>query len=128
MSNLTIEQIIEKIKTMSALDLKDLVVAIEDAFGVTAAAPVVQGNNVPADEPAEAKQPSSIYLKSVGASKMQVIKLVKDKLGKDLMSAKKLVDAVADNNPQLLKDGLSKQDLEDLEKAFKEAGAVVEIK
>lgn len=128
MENLTNEQIIEKIKTMTALQLKELVSAIEEAFGVTAATAVVsQGPATSAAESSDAKQASSIYLKEVGAAKVQVIKLIKEKLGMDLMSAKKLTDAVAEK-PQLLKDNVSLDELKELEDEFKKLGAVVEIK
>lgn len=128
MEKLTNEQIIEHIKTMTALQLKELVSAIEEAFGVTAAAAVVtQGPAAGAAEASEAKQASSIYLKEVGTAKVQVIKLIKEKLGMDLMSAKKLTDAVAEK-PQLLKENASADDLKELEEEFKKIGAVVEIK
>lgn len=128
MENLTNDQIIEHIKTMTALQLKELVSAIEEAFGVTAAAVVAQGPATSAaSEATEGKQASAIYLKEVGAAKVQVIKLMKEKLGMDLMTAKKLTDAVAEK-PQLLKDNLSPDELKDLEEEFKKLGAVVEIK
>lgn len=128
MENLTNEQIIEHIKSMTALQLKELVSAIEETFGVTAAAAVVaQGPAAGATEAGEAKQASSIYLKEVGAAKVQVIKLMKEKLGMDLMSAKKLTDAVAEK-PQLLKENVSPDELKELEEEFKKLGAVVEVK
>lgn len=127
MENLTIDQIIEQIKTMTALQLKELVSAIEEAFGVTAATVVAQGPAAATSEASEGKQASSIYLKEVGAAKVQVIKLMKEKLGMDLMTAKKLTDAVAEK-PQLLKDNLSPDELKDLEEEFKKLGAVVEVK
>lgn len=127
MENLTNDQIIEQIKTMTALQLKELVSAIEEAFGVTAAAVVAQGPVAATAEATEGKQASSIYLKEVGAAKVQVIKLMKEKLGMDLMTAKKLTDAVAEK-PQLLKDNVSPDELKELEEEFKKLGAVVEIK
>lgn len=127
MENLTNEQIIEHIKTLSALQLKDLVSAIEEAFGVTAATAVVAQGPATTAETDTAKQASSIYLKEVGAAKVQVIKLMKEKLGMDLMSAKKMTDAVAEK-PQLLKENVSSDELKELEDEFKKLGAVVEIK
>lgn len=128
MEKLTNEQIIEHIKTMTALQLKELVSAIEEAFGVTAAAAVVtQGPASEASEASEPKQANSIYLKEVGNTKIQVIKVIKEKLGMDLMSAKKLADAVI-QKPQLLKENASADELKALEEEFKKAGAIVEIK
>jgi len=126
MEKLTNAEIIKHVKTMSALELKELVSAIEAEFGVTAAA-VVAAPTGTADAAQEEKQASSIYLKEVGAAKVAVIKLMKEKLGMDLMSAKKVTDAVAEK-PQLLKENASPAELKDLEEAFKAAGAVVEIK
>ncbi|MDQ7983064.1 MAG: ribosomal protein L7/L12 [Spiroplasma sp.] len=128
MEKLTNAKIIEHIKTMTALELKQLVSAIEEEFGVTAAAVAVAGPAVAADAGQEEKQATSIYLKEIGAApKVAVIKLIKEKLGKDLMSAKKLTDAVAEG-PQLLKDNASPAELKDLEEAFKALGVIVEIK
>lgn len=127
MEKLTNAEIIKHIKTMSALELKELVSAIETEFGVTAAAAVVAAPTGTADAAQEEKQASSIYLKEVGAAKVAVIKLMKEKLGMDLMSAKKVTDAVAEK-PQLLKENASAAELKDLEEAFKAVGAVVEIK
>lgn len=127
MEKLTNTAIIKHIKTMSALELKELVSAIEEEFGVTAAAAVAVAPAAATDAGQEEKQASSIYLKEVGAAKVAVIKLMKEKLGLDLMSAKKVTDAVAEK-PQLLKENASPAELKDLEEAFKAAGAVVEIK
>ncbi|MBE4704436.1 50S ribosomal protein L7/L12 [Spiroplasma platyhelix] len=127
MENLTNDQIIEHIKTMTALQLKELVSAIEETFGVTAAVAVQGPVATGASEASEAKQASAIYLKEVGAAKVQVIKLMKEKLGMDLMSAKKMTDAVAEK-PQLLKDNVSPDELKELEEEFKKLGAIVEIK
>ncbi|MGL5268341.1 MAG: 50S ribosomal protein L7/L12 [Spiroplasma sp.] len=128
MEKLTNKQIIEQIKTMSSLQLKELVSSIEEVFGVAATPAVVaQGPTVGVSEVSEAKQASSIYLKEVGPTKVKVIKLIKDKLGMDLMSAKKLTDAVTEK-PQLLKENVSEDELKELEDEFKKEGAVVEIK
>lgn len=128
MEKLTNAEIIKHIKTMTALELKELVSAIETEFGVTAAAAVAAAPAAgTADAGQEEKQASSIYLKEVGAAKVAVIKLMKEKLGMDLMSAKKVTDAVAEK-PQLIKENASSAELKDLEEAFKAAGAVVEIK
>lgn len=127
MENITNDQIIEQIKLMTAIQLKELVSAIEEAFGVTAAAVVAQGPVAAATESSEAKAASSIYLKEVGPAKVQVIKLMKEKLGMDLMSAKKLTDSVVEK-PQLMKENASADELKDLEDEFKKLGAVVEVK
>ena len=127
MENLTTEKIIKHLETMTAIQLKDLVSAIEKAFDVTAAAVVSQGNPNVASEAAEKKQASSIYLKEVGSAKVQVIKLIKEKLNMDLMKAKKLTDECT-TAPQLLKADATSDELKELEEEFKKLGAVVEIK
>lgn len=117
------EQILEAIKGMSVLELNDLVKAIEEEFGVTAAAPVavVAGG---AAEAASEQTEFTVNLVSGGASKINVIKVVRELTGLGLKEAKDLVD----NAPKTLKEGVSKEEAEALKAKLEEAGAQVEIK
>ncbi|MFP7495342.1 50S ribosomal protein L7/L12 [Terribacillus saccharophilus] len=117
------ETIIEEIKGMSVLELNDLVKAIEEEFGVTAAAPVaVAGGG--AAEAAEEKTEFDVVLTSAGASKIKVVKAVREATGLGLKDAKDLVD----NAPGNIKEGVSKADAEELKAKLEEAGASVEVK
>ena len=124
MAKLTKEEIIASLKEMTVLELNDLVKAVEEEFGVTAAAPVAVAA-APAEEE-EAKGPSevSLFLKSAGASKVQVIKAVQAITGFGLMDAKKLVDAA----PVAVKEHISPVEAEEHKKALEAAGAEVEVK
>jgi len=124
MAKLTKEEIIASLKEMTVLELNELVKAIEEEFGVTAAAPVAVAA-APAEEE-EAKGPSevSLFIKSVGASKVQVIKAVQAITGLGLMDAKKLVDAA----PVAVKEHISPVEAEEHKKALEAAGAELEIK
>jgi large subunit ribosomal protein L7/L12 len=124
MAKLTKEEIIASLKEMTVLELNELVKAIEEEFGVTAAAPVAVAA-APAEEE-EAKGPSevSLFIKSVGASKVQVIKAVQAITGLGLMDAKKLVDAA----PVAVKEHISPVEAEEHKKALEAAGAECEIK
>ncbi len=124
MAKLTNEEIIAAVKEMTVVELNDLVKAIEEEFGVTAAAPVAAGA-APAEEE-EKKGPSevSLILKSVGGSKVAVIKAVQAITGLGLMDAKKLVDAA----PSPVKEHISPVEAEEHKKALVAAGAEVEIK
>ena len=114
---------IEEVKALTVLELAELVKAIEEEFGVSAAAGavVVAGGAAPA---AEEKTEFDVILAEVGASKMNVIKIVKEITGLGLKDAKDLVD----NAPKPIKEGASKADAEDIKKKLEEAGAKVEIK
>ncbi|QDX92133.1 50S ribosomal protein L7/L12 [Brevibacterium sp. JNUCC-42] len=116
------EQILEAIKGMSVLELNDLVKAIEEEFGVTAAAPVavMAGGAEAAAEQTE----FTVNLVSGGASKINVIKVVREITGLGLKEAKDLVD----NAPKALKEGVSKDEAEAVKAKLEEAGAVVEVK
>jgi large subunit ribosomal protein L7/L12 len=120
---MTKEQIIEAIKGMNVLELNDLVKAIEEEFGVTAAAPVavVGGAAAPA---AEEKTEFDVILASAGASKINVIKVVRSITGLGLKEAKALVDGT----PAPIKEGVSKEEAEKIKADLEEAGATVEIK
>ncbi|WP_186576178.1 50S ribosomal protein L7/L12 [Aquibacillus kalidii] len=117
------EQIIEAIKEMSVLELNDLVKAIEEEFGVTAAAPVaVAGGG--AGEAAEEKTEFDVVLESAGASKIKVVKAVREITGLGLKDAKDLVD----NAPGAIKEAVSKDEAEEMKAKLEEAGATVEVK
>ncbi|MGM0754400.1 MAG: 50S ribosomal protein L7/L12 [Bacillota bacterium] len=116
------EQIIDAIKEMSVLELNDLVKAIEEEFGVTAAAPVaVAGGGA---EAAAEKTEFDVILESAGAQKIKVIKVVREITGLGLKEAKEMVD----NTPKALKEGISKEEAEELKAKLEEVGAGVEVK
>lgn len=125
MAKLTNEEIIASLKEMTVIELNDLVKAVEEEFGVTAAAPVAVAA-APAEEEAAAKGPSEVTLTltSFGAQKVAVIKAVVAITGLGLMDAKKLVDAV----PSVIKEHISPVEAEEHKKALVAAGAEVEIK
>ena len=116
------EQILEAIKAMTVLELNDLVKAIEEEFGVTAAAPVavVAGGAAAAEEKTE----FDVVLASAGAEKIKVIKVVREITGLGLKEAKEVVD----NAPKALKEGVSKDDAEAIKAKLEEVGASVEVK
>lgn len=125
MAKLTNEEIIASIKEMSVIELNDLVKAIEEEFGVTAAAPVA-GVAAPVEEEAVAAGPTEVnlILKSCGASKVKVIKAVQAITGLGLIDAKKLVDAC----PATIKEKISPAEAEGHKATLVEAGGEVEIK
>ncbi|MFJ7738022.1 50S ribosomal protein L7/L12 [Lysinibacillus sp. NPDC097287] len=116
------EQILEAIKAMTVLELNDLVKAIEEEFGVTAAAPVavVAGGAAAAEEKTE----FDVVLASAGAEKIKVIKAVREITGLGLKEAKEVVD----NAPKALKEGISKDEAEGIKAKLEEVGASVEVK
>lgn len=119
-----IAALIEEVKNLSVLELSELVHALEETFGVSAAAAAVAG---PAAGPAaevEEKTEFDVILKSAGASKLNVIKVVRAATGLGLKEAKELVDGA----PKAVKEGISKEEAESLKKSLEEAGAEVEIK
>lgn len=119
---MTKEQIIEAVKEMSVLELNDLVKAIEEEFGVTAAAPVAAAGA--GAEAAEEKTEFDVVLESAGASKIKVVKAVREITGLGLKDAKDLVD----NAPKAIKEGVSKDEAEEVKGKLEEAGASVEVK
>lgn len=122
---MTKEQIIEAIKEMSVLDLNDLVKAIEEEFGVTAAAPVAVGGGGAAEGEAEEEQTEfDVVLEDAGASKIKVIKVVREITGLGLKDAKDLTDAA----PKEIKEGVSKEEADEMKEQLEEAGATVELK
>ena len=125
MASEKITKFVEDIKTLTVLELNELVKAIEEEFGVSAAAPVavMAGGAAPAAE-AEEKSEFDVILVDAGASKMGVIKLVKDICGLGLKESKELVDGA----PKPLKTGVSKADADAIVAQLTEAGAKVEVK
>ena len=122
------EQFIEALKGMTVLELDELVKALEEEFGVSAAVPMggavaVAGAAAPAEEAAE-KTEFDVVLTSAGAEKIKVIKVVRELTGLGLKEAKEVVD----NAPKPLKEGISKEDAEKIAEQLKAVGASVEIK
>ncbi|PWA12964.1 50S ribosomal protein L7/L12 [Pueribacillus theae] len=118
------EQIIDAIKEMTVLELNDLVKAIEEEFGVTAAAPVAVAGGAAAGGAAEEKSEFDVVLESAGSSKIKVIKVVREITGLGLKEAKELVD----NAPKPIKEGVAKEEAEELKAKLEEVGAGVELK
>ena len=121
---MTQDQIIEAVEKMSVLELNTLVKAIEEKWGVSAAAVAVAAGGAGGGAAAEEKTAFNVQLTDAGAAKVQVIKAVKDALGLGLKEAKDLVDAA----PAMLKEGMKKEEAEALKKAVEAAGGKVELK
>ena len=124
MASEKITKFIDDIKALTVLELNELVKAIEEEFGVSAAAPVMVAGAAAAAPAEEEKTEFDVILAEAGASKMGVIKLVKDITGLGLKDAKALVDGA----PKPAKEGISKADAEEIKKKLEDAGAKVEIK
>ncbi|AEY64623.1 50S ribosomal protein L7/L12 [Clostridium sp. BNL1100] len=120
-------KLIEDVKNLTVLELSELVKALEEEFGVSAAAPVAvaaapaAGGAAPA---AEEKTEFNVILKDVGADKIKVIKVVREATGLGLKEAKDLVDGA----PKTIKENVSKDEAASIEAKFKEVGATIEIK
>jgi large subunit ribosomal protein L7/L12 len=124
------KSLVESIEKLSVLDLSELVHILEDKFGVSAAAPVaVAGAAAPAADGGGEEEKSSfdVQLTSIGDQKIEVIKIVRDVTGKGLKEAKDVVDAAA-SAAQMIKEGASKEEAEDLKKKLEAVGAGVELK
>ena len=124
MASEKITALIEEVKGLTVLELSELVHALEEEFGVSAAAmaaPAAGGAAAPA---AEEKTEFDVVLKSAGANKINVIKVVKEITGLGLKEAKEVVD----NAPKAVKEGVSKDDADAISKKLTEAGAEVEVK
>ena len=122
---MTREDIIQAIKEMSVLDLNELVKACEEEFGVSAAAAVVAGGAVAGGAAAaEEKTEFDVVLASAGDNKIKVIKVVRELTGLGLKEAKEIVDGA----PKTLKEGVSKEEAEDIKAKLAEVGAEVEVK
>jgi large subunit ribosomal protein L7/L12 len=118
------EQILETIKGMTVLELNDLVKAIEEEFGVTAAAPVAAGGGAAAVAEVEEQTEFDVILLEAGASKINVIKAVREITGLGLKEAKDLVD----NAPKPIKERVGKDEAETVRGKLADAGAKVEVK
>jgi large subunit ribosomal protein L7/L12 len=121
------EDVVDFISSMTVLELSDFVKELEDKFGVTAAAPVAMaaaGPAAPAQEEAAEKTDFDVVLTEIGDKKIQVIKTVRAITGLGLKEAKALVDGVPGN----VKEGVSKDEADDIKGQLEEAGAGVEIK
>lgn len=120
---MTKDQIIEAIKGMSILEIKELVEACEEEFGVSASAPVMVAGGA-AGAAAEEKSEFDVVLQSAGAKKIGVIKVVREITGLGLKEAKALVDGA----PETVKEAVAKEEAEEMKAKLEEAGASVELK
>ena len=118
------KDLIEKIETMSVLDLHELVKALEEKFGVSAQAVAAPASAPGSGEAKEEKDVFTVMLVSAGEQKIAVMKVVKEVLGLGLKEAKDLVDAA----PSKLKDGMKKTEAEELKKKIETAGGKIELK
>ena len=121
---MTIEQILDAVKEMTVLELNDLVKAIEEEFGVTAAAPVAVAGGAGGGDAAAEQTEFDVVLESAGDKKIQVIKAVREITGLGLKEAKALVDEA----PKAIKEGVAKEEAEEMKAKLEEAGATVELK
>ena len=125
MASEKITALIEEVKALTVLELSELVHALEDEFGVSAAAPVaVAAAAAPAAEAAAEKTEFDVVLASFGDEKIKVIKAVREITGRGLADAKAVVEAA----PKAIKEGVSKDEAEELKKKLEEVGAKVELK
>jgi len=124
MASEKITKIVEDVKTLTVMELSELVGAIEEEFGVSAAAPVMVAGPATDAPAADAKTEFDVVLVEPGASKMPVIKLVKEITGLGLKEAKELVD----NAPKPIKEAVPTAEAEELKKKLEDAGAKVELK
>jgi large subunit ribosomal protein L7/L12 len=124
-----VAELVEKIKALTLVEASELKTALEDEFGVTAAAPVFMGTGMPAAgagevAAAEEKTEFDVILSAFGDKKINVIKVVRAHTGLGLKEAKELVDTV----PKPVKEGISKDEAEKIKAELEEAGATVELK
>ena len=124
MASEKITAIVEEIKALTLLELNELVKAVEEEFGVSAAPVAAVGVAAPAAAAAEEKTEFDVILASFGAKKLDVIKVVRELTGLGLKDAKDLVEAA----PKAVKEGATKEEAESIKKALEEAGATVELK
>ena len=117
------EEMIEEIKKMTVVELADLVKAIEEEFGVSAVAAAAPAAGAAAGDAAAEKTSFNVVLKEAGDQKIKVIKVVRDATGLGLKEAKELVDGA----PKTVKEGVSKDEAEELKAKFSEVGAVIEL-
>ena len=125
MAKLTAQELIDAIKELSVLELRDLVKACEEEFGVSAAAGVVVAAAAGGDAaPAEEKTEFDVELTEIGPNKVQIIKIAREATGLGLKEAKDLVDAA----PKILKEGAAKEEAEDIKTKLEAEGAKVTLK
>ncbi len=126
MASEKVMNLVEEVKVLSVLELSELVKALEEEFGVSAAAPVaVMAGGADASAPAAAEQTEfDVILTAVGSNKVQVIKAVREITGAGLVEAKGIVDGA----PKAVKEGVSKEDAESFKEKLEAAGATVELK
>ena len=115
--------IISKIEALTALELAELVKALEEKFGISASAPVAVGGGAGAAAEVEEKTSFNVFLKSSGEQKINVIKVIREATGLGLKESKGIVDGV----PKMVKGGLKKEDAEALKKKLEEAGGTAEL-
>ncbi|BAQ09191.1 50S ribosomal protein L7/L12 [Bacillus sp. OxB-1] len=121
---MTNQQILDAIKEMTVLELNDLVKAIEEEFGVTAAAPVAMAGGAAGGEAAAEQTEFDVILAAAGQEKIKVIKAVREITGLGLKEAKEVVD----NAPKPIKEGASKEEAEEIKTKLEEVGATIELK
>ncbi|MBQ3067460.1 MAG: 50S ribosomal protein L7/L12 [Oscillospiraceae bacterium] len=124
MASEKVTKLIEDVKGLTVLELSELVKALEEEFGVSAAAPVAVAAAPGAAAPAEEKSEFNVVLASAGENKMAVIKLVKEITGLGLKESKELVEGA----PKPVKENVAKAEAEEMKAKFEAAGAVVELK
>ena len=120
------EKLVGEIEKMPIVELAELVKVLENKFGVSASAPVAVA--AAAAAPVEEKTSFNVELKEVGAQKIEVIKVVRDVTAKGLKESKDLVDAAVAGTAQLVKEGVKKEEADEIVKKFIAAGAKAEIK
>lgn len=118
-----IDELLETIDTLTVVELAELVKGIEEKYGVSAAAVAAPVAGGAAGGAAEEKSEFNVVLKDAGANKIQVIKVVRDATGLGLKEAKDLVDGA----PKAVKEGVKKEEAEELKAKFEEAGATIEL-
>ena len=118
-----VEELLEKIDGLTVVELSELVKGIEEKYGVSVVAAAAPAAGAVAGGAAEEKSSFNVVLKEVGANKIQVIKVVRDVTGLGLKEAKDLVDGA----PKTVKEGVSKDEAEEIKEKFTAAGAVIEL-
>jgi large subunit ribosomal protein L7/L12 len=124
---LTKDEIVEAIKGMNVVELSDIVKALEEEFGISAAAPVPAAGGAPAEGGAASSEEQSefeVSLKEIGPNKINVIKAVREVTSLGLREAKELVESA----PTAIKEGIAKEEAEEIKGKLEEAGASVEVK
>lgn len=119
-----VTKILDEIKELTLLEVNDLVKALEEEFGVSAAAPVMVAGAAGADEAAEEKSEFDVILAAAGDQKIKVIKVVREITGLGLADAKALVDGA----PKPVKEAAAKEEAEEIKTKLEEVGATVELK